>query len=587
MNKIKILPEELVNKIAAGEVIERPASVVKELVENSVDAGASQIEIEVKEGGRKSIRTLDNGMGMDREDVQRAFARHATSKISTVEDLFNISSLGFRGEALPSIASVSRVEIITRTNGSLIGTKLKIEAGEIKEVKETSANVGTLAMVGDLFYNTPARRKFLKSEVTENRHIMDLVTNFALAYPQVSFKLKIDAREVLNLNSTPNLWQRVKEISGKETFSKMLEIKKEPNEIQVGGFLGKPEVAKVSRADLRFFVNGRIISNRSLAHAVHLGYGELLPKGKYPIIFLFLEISPQLVDVNVHPQKLEVRFANERQVHDLVYLAIKKTLSSTLVMPVYDQMGEKTLVPSLVQEKSGVVKETLGNYSTKSSTVETQQKTILKEIFDAKFAPEVAPEEKKEDYYGISNFWQLANTYILAAVKESLIVMDQHTAHERILYEEAVKNLTSKKPTVQQLLFPQSLELTSLEFSSFDENLAVWEELGFEVKHLGGKTVTVSGVPSGIRNRNSGNFFKEILADLSLNFKPGQDRIKAITSSFACKAAVKAGDKLSAEEMNSLFDRLFATDNPYICPHGRPTLIRIPLEEINHKFGRP
>ena len=367
----------------------------------------------------------------------------------------------------------------------------------------------------------------------------------------------------------------------------MLEIKKEPNEIQGGGFLGKPEVAKSSRGEIRFFVNGRIISNRSLSHAVQLGYGELLPKGKYPIVFLFLEISPQLVDVNVHPQKLEVRFANERQVHDLVYLAIKKTLSSSLVMPVYDQAGEKTLLPSLAGEKSSLVKESLGNYSTKSSTVEDQQKTILKEIFDTKFIPEIAPTGKKEDYYGITNFWQLANTYILACVKESLIVMDQHTAHERILYEEATKNLTSKKPTVQQLLFPQSLELTPLEFSFFDENSAVWEELGFEVKHLGGKTVIVSGVPSGIRNKNSGNFFKEILADLSANFKPGKDRIKAITSTFACKAAVKSGDKLTGDEMNSLFDRLFATDNPYICPHGRPTLIRIPLEEINHKFGRP
>ena len=311
MNRIKILSEELINKIAAGEVVERPASVVKELVENSLDAAASQIDIEIKEGGRKLIRVLDDGIGMGREDVKLAFSRHATSKISGVDDLFNISSLGFRGEALPSIASVSQVEMITRTNGSPTGTKLKMETGEVKEVNETPANVGTIVTVSDLFYNTPARRKFLKSEVTENRHIIDLVTNFALAYPQVSFKLKIDNREVLNLNSTSNLSQRAREIVGKETFSKMLEIKKEPNEIQGRGFLGKPEVAKSSRGEIRFFVNGRIISNRSLSHAVQLGYGELLPKGKYPIVFLFLEISPQLVDVNVHPQKLEVRFANE------------------------------------------------------------------------------------------------------------------------------------------------------------------------------------------------------------------------------------------------------------------------------------
>jgi len=587
MNQIKILSEELINKIAAGEVVERPSSVVKELVENSLDAEATQIEIEIKEGGKKLIRVVDNGQGMDSADAKLAFSRHATSKISSAEDLFNISSLGFRGEALPSIASVSKVEMITKTKDSANGTKLKIETGEIKEAKDTPANVGTIVTVSDLFYNTPARRKFLKSEVTENRHIIDLVTNFSLAYPSVSFKLKIDNREVLNLNATATLSQRVREVVGKETFAKMLEIKKEPNEIQIGGFLGKPEVVKASRGEIRFFVNGRIISNRSLLHAVQLGYGELLPKGKYPLIYLFLEVTPHLVDVNVHPQKLEVRFANEKQAHDLVYLAIKKTLSSTMVMPVYETAGEKILLPTMGAERPNLVRESLGNYITKSSSVETQQKSILKEIFDTKFQPEIVPVEKTEDYFGITNFWQLANTYILAAVKESLIVMDQHTAHERILYEEATKNLTSKKPIIQQLLFPQALELTPLEFSFFDENLAVWEELGFEVKPLGGKTVMVSGVPSGIRNKNSGNFFKEILTDLSANYKPGNDRIKAITSTFACKAAVKAGDKLTTEEMNSLFDRLFATENPYICPHGRPTLIRIPLEEINHKFGRP
>src|SRR5574341_1346510 len=546
MNRIQILSEELINKIAAGEVVERPASVVKELVENSLDASGEQIEIEIKDGGRKSIRVLDNGMGMNREDVKLAFARHATSKISSVDDLFNISSLGFRGEALPSIASVSKVEMMTKTKEATSGCKLRIEAGEINEVKEIPANVGTIVTVSELFYNTPARRKFLKSEVTENRHIIDLVTNFALAYPLISFKLKIDNREVLNLNSTGNISQRVKEIVGKETFSKMLEIRKEPDESEVGGFLGKPEVAKPSRGESRFFVNGRIISHRSLLHAVQLGYGELLPKGKYPMVFLFMEISPQMIDFNFHPQKLEARFANERQVHDLVYLVIKKTLSSTLVVPVYDQVGEKSMLPSLSGEKFSFVKESLGNYSTKSNTVESKQKTILKEIFDAKFEPEIVPQEKKEDYYGIANFWQLANTYILASVKESLIVMDQHTAHERILYEQATKNLTSKKPSIQQLLFPQTLELTPLEFSFFDENLKIWEELGFEVQHLGGKTVIVSGVPSGIRNKNSSNFFKEILADLSANFKPGQDRIKAISSSFACKAAVKAGDKLTS-----------------------------------------
>ncbi len=587
MSRIRILKEELVNKIAAGEVVERPASVVKELVENSLDAQATQIEIETREGGKKLIRVLDNGTGMDREDAKLAFSRHATSKISTLEDLFNISSLGFRGEALPSIASISKVEIITKTKEAASGCKLGIEAGEIKEVKETSANVGTIVMVADLFYNTPARRKFLKSEVTENRHLIDLVTNFALAYPEVSFKLKIDDREVLNLNSASSLSQRVKEIVGKETFSKMLEIRKEPNEVQISGYLGKSEIAKASRSEIRFFVNGRIISHRSLLHAVQLSYGELLPKGKYPMVFLFLEISPQMVDINVHPQKLEVRFANERQIHDLVYLAIKKTLSSPSVMPVYQRVGEKGLLPSLAGEKSSLVKESLENYSTKSNTVETRQKTILKEIFDSKFEPEIVTAEKKEDYYGIANFWQLANTYILASVKESLIVMDQHTAHERILYEQATKNLTSKKPSIQQLLFPQSLELSAVEFTFFDENLEIWGELGFEVQPMGGKTVVVSGVPSGIRNKNSGNFFKEILADLSANFKPGQDRIKAISSTFACKAAVKAGDKLTGDEMSSLFDRLFATENPYICPHGRPTLIRIPLEEINHKFGRP
>ncbi|MGB2696949.1 MAG: DNA mismatch repair endonuclease MutL, partial [Candidatus Zixiibacteriota bacterium] len=332
-NNISILPDDLVNKIAAGEVVERPASVVKELVENSIDAAAKNILVEIKTGGVKSIRVLDDGMGMSTDDAELALSRHATSKIKSVNDLYKIETLGFRGEALPSIASVSFLELITKTKNNLAGTQIKVEGGEIKEKKEIGAPEGTSITIQELFYNTPARRKFLKSKITETKHVIDLVTNYALAYPEISFRLRSDDRELFNLKKKDMLFQRVEDLWGKDFLSRLVQIKEESQDPQVSGFLGKPEIAKSNRAEIHLFVNQRPVISRFLNHAIRTGYGELLPQGKFPIALVLIQIDPEKIDVNVHPTKREIKFSQEHQIYNLVHLAVKKSLGTLQVTP--------------------------------------------------------------------------------------------------------------------------------------------------------------------------------------------------------------------------------------------------------------
>ncbi len=638
-NEIIILPEDLVDKIAAGEVVERPASVVKELVENSIDSGAKNISVEIKKGEIKFIRVTDDGSGMDEKNSELAFARHGTSKIKSVDDLYRITTLGFRGEALPSIASVSLLDMLTRTKESLSGTRIKIEGGVIKDKKEAGAPSGTSIIVREIFYNVPARRKFLKTVLTETRHIIDLLTRFAIAYPGISFKLTSDGRELFDFKAVDNLRQRVADIFGKNQMEKMVEIEtetgteteKEHEKPMVSGFLGKPEIARSNRAELYLFVNRRPITSRTLHHAVQIGYGELLPKGKFPFAIIFIKIDPELVDVNVHPTKSEVRFSDERGMHDLVYSKIKECLTSPKVMPVIEPF-EKGVIPS---EPSGhrKIKSDFGQPGmavppkAKHPTFEsskTKEEGLSKKSFfkqDLVKPEHEAPkgegaqkeekeagkidsspakggvrmteekkslrmtEEKKIEAGGI-NLWQLADTYILSQIKGNLMVLDQHAAHERILYEEAMKNLTQRPASSQQILFPTVLELSPREFQILEEHKELIGKLGFGIKHFGGRSVLVTAVPSLIKNRSGELFLKEILEELDEERKVEKDRVKAVAKSFACHGAVKAGDRLTQEEMNSLIHQLFATEEPYSCPHGRPTVVKISIDELNKKFGR-
>jgi DNA mismatch repair protein MutL len=637
-NNIIILPEDLVDKIAAGEVVERPASVVKELVENSIDSGAKNISVEIKKGGIKFIRVTDDGSGMDEKNSELAFQRHGTSKLKSVDDLYRIETLGFRGEALPSIASVSFLDMLTRTEESLSGTRIRIEGGVIKDKKDAGAPIGTSIIVREIFYSVPARRKFLKSVLTETRHIIDLLTRFAIAYPEISFKLTSDQRELFDFKATDSLKERVADVFGRNQVEKMLEMKKgdehqpEPVRPHVFGFLGKPEIARSNRAELYFFVNTRPITSRTLYHAVQIGYGELLPKGKFPFAITFIEIDPGLVDVNVHPTKSEVRFSDERGMHDLVYSKIKNCLTSPEVMPIIEPF-EKGVIPS---EPSGDKRSTFGfeksrmpvpprregDKGTAFESSEAKDQDIVQESLLEKDLVRHGPEPPKEetikkgevephdrDYSPAAGavrpkseekfktttekkieagvtLWQLADTYILSQVKGNLMVLDQHAAHERILYEEAMKNLTERPASSQQILFPTVIELSPKEFQTLEEHKQLIGKLGFGFKHFGGRSVLITAVPSLIKGKSGETFLKEILTQLEEEEKVETDRVKAVAKSFACHGAVKAGDRLTHEEMYSLARQLFTTEEPYSCPHGRPTVVKISIDELNKKFGR-
>ncbi|KPL03510.1 MAG: hypothetical protein AMJ73_06630 [candidate division Zixibacteria bacterium SM1_73] len=647
-NKIEILPEDLVDKIAAGEVVERPASVVKELVENSIDSGAKNILVEIKKGGIKFIRVTDDGSGMDEKNSELAFERHATSKIKSVDDLYKINTLGFRGEALPSIASVSLLDTLSRTKESLTGTRIKIEGGLLKDRREAGAPIGTSIVVREIFYNVPARRKFLKSVLTETRHIIDLLTRFAIAYPEISFKLISDQRELFDFKGLPHplspplhkmergtgrevqlppqqgdLRQRVADIFGKNQMDKMVEMKtetkREHEKVIVSGFLGKPEIAKSNRAELYLFVNRRPITSRTLYHAVQTGFGELLPKGKFPFAIVFIEIDPELVDVNVHPTKREVRFSDERGMHDLVYSKIKEALTSSEVMPIIEPIekgvipseppGYKKVKPDFEKPKIPVPpkaesfdRPTAEPSETNTETgTETEKERIQESFFredlvkhdqEAPIAESVKKGEvertrgeKKIEEGGVS-LWQLADTYILSQVRGNLMVLDQHAAHERILYEEAMKNLTERPASSQQILFPTVMELSPKEFQTLEEHKVLIGKLGFSFKHFGGRSILITAVPSLIKNKSGEFFLKEILTQLEEEEKVEKDRVKAVAKSFACHGSVKAGERLTQEEMSSLIHQLFATEEPYSCPHGRPTVVKISMDELNKKFGR-
>ncbi|KPK99480.1 MAG: hypothetical protein AMJ91_07655 [candidate division Zixibacteria bacterium SM23_73_3] len=614
-NQIEILPEDLVDKIAAGEVVERPASVVKELVENSIDAGAKNISVEIRKGGIKFIRVSDDGAGMDEKNSTMAFQRHATSKIKAVDDLFQIATLGFRGEALPSIASVCFLDMLTRSEEDLSGTRIKIEGGIIKEKKQMGAPVGTSVVIREVFYNVPARRKFLKTVLTETRHIIDLLTRFAIAYPEVSFKLKSDERELFNFPKASDLRQRVVDVFGKNRLEKMIRIKAEDEKpipqdpAKVTGFLGKPEVARSNRAELYLFVNQRSIVSRSIYHAVRAGYGELLPKGNFPFAIIFIDIDPRLVDVNVHPTKSEVRFADERGAHDLVYAKIKESLASPQIIPylkptekkeesfppdpskelISSYQGQKSPQKAQRQEAPSFASQKADNeeLTQKSFFSEPQEKLAQRTTEDrARIEEEKKTSEVKPSEPGAANFWQLADTYILSQVRGNLMVLDQHAAHERILYEGALRNLTEREASSQQVLFPAVSELTPKEFQLLEEHKELIGKLGFEIKHFGGRTILVTAVPVLIRNKGGEVFLREILTQLEEEGRGEKDRVKVVAKSFACHGAVKAGKRLTQEEMQGLVRQLFATNEPYSCPHGRPTVIRLSLEELNKKFGR-
>jgi DNA mismatch repair protein MutL len=574
MNNIIILDETLVSKIAAGEVVERPASAVKELVENSIDAGARRISIEVADGGKRSIRVVDDGCGMDPRDAKLSIERHATSKLKSAEDLFSIRTLGFRGEALPSIASVSRFELITNNGGSN-GTRLIVDGGKLKGQEAAGSSAGTSVTVEDLFFNMPARLKFQKSKTTELSHIVDIISKFILSNPQISFKLKSDGQEILSSIGSGDLLEAIASIYGIDMAKAMLKVgdekprdfargKREMGDVKVHGYATQPVITKSDRYGESFFVNGRFVRNALLSRALEDAYRTLIPGGKYPISVIFIDIDPAEVDVNVHPTKREVKFSRADAVMKAITLAVSAALgevtagegSRQFERPQFDRSGGwKPEMMKILEE----LPMTNSQYpiNSQSPISNYQAKALL----------------------------QVNLTYIILAKGEDVIIIDQHAAHERIMYEKIKNNTVAG---TQNLLVPKTLEIEPKEYALISDNLEEISQLGFDVEIFGKNTILVRGIPAALKIQNIDTAISEILSEIGSSFKIKSidERREAIWKMMACKSAVKAGDKLSYDEMAGLVEELYATSNPTTCPHGRPTLVTISKSSMEKMFGR-
>ncbi|MBI4726622.1 DNA mismatch repair endonuclease MutL [candidate division TA06 bacterium] len=565
---IIVLSPEIVNKIAAGEVVERPASAAKELMENSLDAGACNIEVEAKAGGLELLRVSDDGSGMTGEEMGLALQRHATSKINSYEDLQAIQSFGFRGEALPSIASVSRFTIISRPVQSDSAWQMECRGGEIVSRRRQAAQPGTAITVEDLFASVPARRKFLKSQATESRKIAELFLSLALANPGAGFKLISESRVVYDFKAASQD-DRVKEVLGGELYRTLLKIEYGQKPLRIYGYLSGPQNLWPKRREQYLFVNGRLVSDRLVSAAVYQGFGPALA-GRHPSYALFLEISSAQVDVNVHPSKVQVRFSDESFVFRTVRAAVEKALFADQPRP--EAAGDLNVQNTGYKAWSG---------PERPGQLQIQEALAL----FASGSPEQAGWKNLISARPVVAYWQLHQRYILAAIRDGLVMIDQHAAHERILYEELLAARDHKR--AQQLLFPVTVELSAREIQVYQQYREVFGSLGFDVKQFSGQTLVMEGLPVSWEQSGDGTaLVRGILADLTdtadVNLEPAQK----LARSFACRAAVKAGQALTQEEMNRLVDRLFAASLPYLDPHGRPVVIKFTLEDLEHRFGR-
>ena len=571
--KIHILPDSVTHMIAAGEVVERPSSVVKELLENSIDAGADHITLSIKESGTGAIEVDDNGSGMSEEDLILCIKNHATSKINSIEDLEDLESLGFRGEALASIGSVCRMTIHSCRNEENEGTVIEVEAGVITDAQKTAPRKGTRVSVKNLFYNTPARRKFLKKPATELQHITGVFRRIALSKPEISFSYFIDGQKTADLFNADQI-KRLKDLLGEESANSLIPVENKNGGITVSGYISRPRQGKRSRSDQFLFLNGRYISNRSISHAIVSGYENRLMREEFPIYVIFLTMPARFFDVNVHPAKIEVRFRDERFVYSLVRQSVK------------DALRKPSVVAGLSLSKFGY------SGSSYSKKIKTSPEDLGQLTFDAQ-RPVFGEEHHVIDYKKNSlekreafSVWQVHDRYIISQIKSGIAIIDQHVAHERILYEQALKHSQQKKALSQQLLFEQAVQLTIEEYQILTEILPYMEQIGFKLKDFGSNTVVIEAVPVGVKSGKEKELLRGIIEDYSEMQTSDKDILDSVAKSYACKSAIKSGQKLSVQEMESLIDQLFATSEPYFCPHGRPIVHTITLEELDRRFGR-
>ena len=573
MAKIHLLSTDLRNKIAAGEVVERPASVVKELVENSLDANATEITIVIEKGGHQLIQVSDNGGGISPDDMNMAVQRYTTNKIETIDDLFNINSLGFRGEALASIASVSEMEMASCINGDG-GFAVSILDGEAGEIMPAEPVRGTRIDVRNLFYNTPARKKFLKSQRVEFRQIVAMARRYGLAYPEVAFKLYHDDKEILNIQSE-SLKERINNLLDPTYSDHLLEVNTVKGDFAISGYVGSLNLVRSRPGEQYIYLNRRFIKHRLLNNAVYSAYQSLLKRGEYPFYVLNLVQPADQVDVNVHPMKIEVRFKDEWRLYHVLKSAVADALRSILdTIPDFSKM--ETQFPEFGNS--------LEQATLSLSAVDTP---IQQGLQRAKTYMDRLSEKKSEgEEVSTGNIWQIHDKYIVSQINSGLVIIDQHVAHERVLFEDALNAFEKAPLGAQTLLFPETLEFSADEFSVLLDILPNLNKLGFRMQEFGKNTVMVEAIPSEMVWGNEKTIIRDIMDSYLENKKKYSSWQEGLAASYSCHAAVKAGDPLTIQEMQALVNRLFATNHPYYCPHGRPIIVQLSIEELDKRFER-
>lgn len=664
MSKIQILDPVTIDKIAAGEVVERPASIVKELSENAIDAGATAVTVEIEEGGISYIRIADNGCGIPKEEVPSAFLRHSTSKIRSVDDLLHIHSLGFRGEALSSIAAVSQVEMITKTQEETFGTRYRISGGKEEDLDETGAKDGTTFIIRQLFYNTPARRKFLKTPMTEASHVSDLMTRMALSHPEISFQFINNHQSRIHTSGNGNLRDVIYHVYGREIASNLLEVRFQAEGIQITGFLGKPVISRGNRNFENYFINGRYVKNHIVSKAIEDAYKDFTMQHKYPFVVLMITMAGEEVDVNVHPAKMEIRFQNQQAVYNAIYEAVDKglhaeelipqveldepavpkkvpaapapvsrSMSSTPVpspaVPSREKMENNSPVQASMTKKEAIppkeerdldyfmakMRERVRAYHDRGSQAEVDgQSQIYRQKLQADRIRETAVTARKEQEKAQAGpametkqldlfeekfldrevkaeyklIGQVFDTYWMVQFQDNLYIIDQHAAHERVLYERTLKSMKTREYTSQMISPPIILDLGMQEAALLREYMDRFTRIGFEFEEFGQDSFAVRAVPDNLFSIAKKELLMQMLDSLSdeVSRNLSADLIDEKVASMSCKAAVKGKMKLSAAEVDTLIGELLTLKNPYHCPHGRPTIIAMSKRELEKKFKR-
>lgn len=646
MSQIQLLSQDTIDKIAAGEVVERPASIVKELVENAIDAGANAVTVEIKEGGTSFIRITDNGEGIAKEEVPKAFLRHATSKIRRVEDLLSIGSLGFRGEALSSIAAVCQVELITKTAGSLTGTRYLIEGGLEKGMEEIGAPEGSTFLVRNIFYNTPARKKFLKSSATEAGYVSDLMEHLALSHPEISFKFINNGQTKLHTSGNCNLKDIIYSIYGRDIAANLMEIHTDQPGVKITGYIGKPLISRGNRNFENYFINGRYVKSTIIAKAIEEGYKTFMMQHRYPFTVLCFSMDGDMLDVNVHPTKMELRFSDNARIYQMVYETVKAALTHRELIPQvsvssskeevkaeeesvkakesaqkkvsYPEPFEKIRRDLLAESKSPyqpkypqkVIKPSASVMKSSDRTVpdlrqtaavspisqtavtqETPQQEPAKQTMSQpKFEQQTLFEEKLLSRKSVPEhrlIGQLFDTYWLIQFRDNLYIIDQHAAHEKVMYERLTTSLKTKEFTSQQISPPMILTLSMQEEELLKKYMDIFRQVGFEIEPFGGREYSICAVPDNLFGFTEKSLFIDMLDSLSdTTGKPSADFLNEKLATMACKSAVKGNNRLSVSEANALIQELLGLENPYNCPHGRPTIISMSKYELEKKFKR-